>query len=98
MRLRRLAFELRVRRRRLDSITSSPDWPGKGPARHWESVRYDQLLVVAAAMLDLSPPGDLPLTPTARAVVEDALAMVGLDVFAPFGQSGDPFEDDDLVL
>ncbi len=98
VRLRRLAFELRVRRRRLDAFANAPDWPGKGHVHHSEQLRYDQLLVVAAGMLDLPVPPDLPLPPTTRAVLEDALAVAGLDVFAPYGRSGDPFEDDDLVL
>ncbi len=98
MRLRRLAFELRVGRRRLDAFANSPAWPGKEPVRHWEQLRYDRLLVMAAGMLELPVPADLPLAATTRAVLEDALAVAGLDVFAPNGQSGDPFEDDDLVL
>jgi hypothetical protein len=43
-------------------------------------------------------PEECPLPPAARAVIEDRLAIAGLDVFARNGDTGDPFEDDDLVL
>ncbi len=98
VRVRRLAMELRVRRRRLDAFAAAPDWPGKGRSLHWEQVRYDQLLLMAASMLEVPAPDECPLPPAARAVIEDKLAIAGLDVFAPDGTSGDPFEDDDLVL
>ena len=92
-------MELRVRRRRLDAFAAAPDWPGKGRSLHWEQVRYDQLLLMGAAMLDVPASDECPLPPLARAVLEDALAVAGLDVFAPpTPSSGDPFEDDDLVL
>lgn len=98
IRVRRLAMELRVRRRRLDAFAAAPAWPGKGPSLHWEQVRYDQLLLMAASMLEVPAPDECPLPPTARAVVEDKLAIAGLDVFARDAKSGDPVEDDDLVL
>ncbi|MEA2684824.1 MAG: hypothetical protein QOE93_19 [Actinomycetota bacterium] len=98
IRIRRLAMELRGRRRRLSAFAAAPDWPGKGPTLHSEQLRYDQLLLVAAQMLDVPAPEECPFQPAARAVVEDALAIAGLDVFAPSGGSGDPFEDGDLVL
>jgi hypothetical protein len=98
IRIRRLAWELRVRRRRLLAYVAAPDWPGKGPTFHGEQVAYDRLLLEASRMLEVPAPDECPLQPAARAVVEDALAMVGLDVFAPYGASGDPFEDDDLIL
>jgi|GEM_PF-6119427 len=98
VRVRRLAMELRVRRRRLDAFAAAPDWPGKGRSLHWEQVRYDQFLLMAAAMLEVPAPDECPLPPAARAVVEDKLAIAGLDVFARNGSSGDPFDDDDLVL
>ena len=92
-------MELRVRRRRLDAFAAAPHWPGKGPSLHWEQVRYDQLLVLGAQMLEVPAPDECPLPAIARAVLEDALALAGLDVFAPpTPGSGDPFEDDDLML
>jgi hypothetical protein len=98
IRVRRLGMELRVRRRRLDAFAAAPDWPGKGPSLHWEQVRYDQLLLHAAHMLEVPAPDECPLPPAVRAVIEDKLAIAGLDVFAPYRNSGDPFDDDDLVL
>jgi hypothetical protein len=98
LRIRRLAFELRVRRRRLDAFAAAPDWPGKGPTLHSEQLRYDTMLLAAARMLELKAPEECPLAPAARAVLEDALSVAGLDVFAPTSISGDPFEDDDLIL
>jgi len=98
IRIRRLAMQLRVRRRRLQAFADAPDWPGKGPMRRSEQVEYDRLLVVAAQMLEVPAPDECPLPPIARAVVEDKLALAGLDVFAASGGSGDPFEDDDLML
>lgn len=98
VRLGRLAFELRVRRRRLNAFTSSPDWPGKGPTLHSEQVRYDSLLAVAAGMLELRPPARVPMDTAARAALEDALAVAGLDVFSPTAPTGDPYEDGDLVI
>ena len=91
-------MELRVRRRRLDAFAAAPDWPGKGPSLHWEQVRYDQFLLHAAHMLEVPAPDECPLPPAVRAVIEDKLSIAGLDVFAPDRESGDPFEDDDLVL
>jgi hypothetical protein len=98
IRIRRLAEQLRVRRRRLQAFDAAPDWPGKRPARHSELLAYDQLLLVAARMLDVPAPDECPLPTVARAVVEDALAIAGLDVLSGSGGSGDPFEDDDLML
>ena len=98
IRIRRLAMELRVRRRRLSAYANAPDWPGKGRSLHWEQVRYDQLLHLAAGMLEVPAPDECPLPAIARAVVEDALALAGLDVFAPDDTTGDPFDDGDLVL
>jgi hypothetical protein len=98
IRLRRLALHLRVRRRRLRAFDSAPDWPGKGPARQSEQLAYDQMLLVAARMLEVPAPESIPLPPVTRAVIEDALAIAGLDVLSATGASGDPFEDDDLML
>jgi hypothetical protein len=98
VRVRRLAMELRVRRRRLDAFAAAPDWPGKGRSLHSEQVRYDQLLLLAAQMLEVPTPDECPLPAIRRAVLEDTLALAGLDVFAPDARSGDPFEDDDLIL
>ncbi len=50
-------------------------------------------------MLELPAPTDLPLAGATRAALEDALSVVGLDVFAAAElRTNDPFEDDDLVL
>jgi hypothetical protein len=102
IRIRRLAVELRVRRRRLDAYRAAPPWPGKDPAWRSEQIRYDHLLVAAADMLELGVPGLLdppewPLPPEVRAVVEDRLFGAGLDVMAPaFPGTGDVLDDGDL--
>lgn len=102
MRIRRLAAELRMRRRRLDAIRNSPPWPGKDPAWRSEQARYDQYLVVAGHMLEVPVPEWGPgrlLAPEARAVLEDRLAHAGLDVMAPPRPStGDVVGDGDLIL
>jgi hypothetical protein len=74
-----------MRRRRLDVYQQSPDWPGKGPAWRSELSQYDQFLVLAASMLDVTVPEDdaVPLAPESRAMVEDRLSQAGLDVWAP---------------
>jgi hypothetical protein len=85
IRIGRLAAELRMRRRRLDAYHRAPEWPGKEPAWRWERSEYDQLLLEAASMLDVTVPGHdgLPLPPESRAIVEDRLSQAGLDVWAP---------------
>ena len=63
IRIRRLASELRMRRR-LDVYGHSARWPGKKPAWRFELVRYDRLLVLAAQMLQVAapePPSRWPL-------------------------------------
>ncbi|HSH58931.1 MAG TPA: PAS domain-containing protein [Acidimicrobiales bacterium] len=82
IRIRRLAMELRMRRRRLDFYRRSQPWPGKEPAWRSELVRYDRYLVTAAMMLEVPVPeleSAQHLTPAARAVLEDRLALAGLD-------------------
>ncbi|MGI9022864.1 MAG: hypothetical protein ACR2HV_06490 [Acidimicrobiales bacterium] len=98
IRIKRLAGDLRMRRRRLDVYRTSPSWPGKAQAWQFELRRYDNQLLVAAEMLEvtgLDPPSRIPLTPEERAVLEDRLALAGLDVFADITRpSGDVFEDE----
>ena len=99
IRIRRLATELRMRRRRLDAYRLAPAWPGKEPAWRSELIRYDHLLVLAAEMLELPVPDrpDWPLAPEVRAVIEDRLGGAGLDVMAPtFPGTGDALADGDL--
>jgi len=87
-----------MRRRRLDVYRSSPPWPGKDPAWTFELRRYDNQLLVAAEMLEvpgLDAPSGLPLTPEERAVLEDRLAVAGLDVFGDIPRPiGDVFEEE----
>lgn len=102
VRIKRIAAELRMRRRRLDAYRGSSPWPGKDHAWRFEQTRYDRYLVVAAEMLEVPVPdgddGGL-LPPDARAVLEDRLAHAGLDVMAPVRQStGDVLQDGDLAL
>ncbi len=86
-----------MRRRRLDVYRNSPAWPGKNIAWRSELARYDHCLAAAARMLDMpgiDPEGG-PLTPEARAVLEDRLAVAGLDVLGDIPRPiGDVFEDD----
>lgn len=75
-----------MRRRRLDVFRHSPPWPGKEPAWRFESARYDHYLMLAALALEVPLPDGhdgTPLSPEARAVLEDRLAHAGLDVHAP---------------
>ena len=58
-RIKRLAGELQMRRRRLTVYHGSQTWPGKDAAWRSELMRYDRLLVVAAEMLALTAP-ELP--------------------------------------
>ena len=86
VRISRLAAELRMRRRRLDSYRTLPPWPGKEPAWKSEFVAYDYFLLLAAEMLDV--PGfdrsaERPLAAERRAVLEDRLGQAGLDVYVP---------------
>lgn len=86
IRIRRLAAELQVRRRRLDVYQRSDGWPGKDVAWRSELVRYDRFLLIAAEMLEVDAPEAVdgsPLAPEARATLEDRLGAAGLDVFAP---------------
>ena len=85
IRIGRVAEELRMRRRRLDAYQRGPDWPGKAPAWRWERSQYDQFLLQAALMLEVAVPDHdaLPLAPELRAIIEDRLALAGLDVWAP---------------
>lgn len=98
-RIKRLAADLRMRRRRLAVYRRSPPWPGKEPALRFELSRYDHFLLVAAEMLEV-PGVDVttpcPMSPEARAVLEDRLAVAGLDVMAPPSSTGDVFEDGEL--
>ncbi|MEA2702361.1 MAG: hypothetical protein QOD63_306 [Actinomycetota bacterium] len=99
IRIRRLATELRMRRRRLDAYRAAPPWPGKDPAWRSEQIRYDHLLVLAAEMLEVpvADPPEWPLDPAVRAVIEDRLGGAGFDVMAPtFPGTGDPLADGDL--
>ncbi len=86
-----------MRRRRLDVYRNSPPWPGKDIAWRSELARYDRCLVVAAQMLEVpgvDPEGD-PLTPEGRAVLEDRLALAGLDVLGDIPRPmGDVLEED----
>src|SRR2546421_11407425 len=85
VRIGRVAAEIKMRRRRLDAYQRAPDWPGKGPAWRSEGSAYDQLLVLAASMLEVAVPDHdgFPLPPEVRAIVEDRLSLAGLDVWAP---------------
>lgn len=67
----------------------------------FEQARYDQLLVIAAEMLELPTPDEgpgpaQPLPPEVRAVLEDRLGQAGLDVFAPRYEipGGNPADED----
>jgi hypothetical protein len=85
MRIGRVAAELKMRRRRLDAYQRGPDWPGKQPAWRSELAAYDWFLMLAASMIEVTvPPNDgVPMTPEARAVLEDRLSHAGLDVWGP---------------
>ncbi len=102
IRIRGVAAELQMRRRRLNVYQSSQRWPGKDTAWRFELVGYDRYLVVAAEMRGVPAP-ELParstLTPEQRAALEDRLAIAGLDVFAPrSGVTGDIIQDGDLYI
>ncbi len=101
--IKRLALELRMRRRRLNFFQRPEPWRGKEIARRAELIWYDRHLVLAAEMLEVAAPdlpAHAPLAPDLRAALEDRLAMAGLDVFAPprQGLTGDVIEDGDLFL
>src|SRR5687767_2717991 len=100
IRIKRLAAELQMRRRRLNVYQSSQPWPGKDKALRSELIRYDRYLLLAAEMLEVASPelaDGSTLAPELRAVLEDRLALAGLDVFAPRGGvTGDVLEDGDL--
>lgn len=102
VRIKRVAVELRTRRRRLDAYRSSPPWRGKDAAWRFELGRYDRFLVLAAEVLEVPLPRSasaLPLDPAARAALEDRLALAGLDVLKPaFRSSGDVIQDGDLIV
>ncbi len=102
IRIKRLALELRTRRRRLHAYRGSPPWGGKDTAWRFELVRYDRYLVLAAETLEVPVPGSTraaPLDPAVRAALEDRLAMAGLDLLARGPQSsGDVMEDGDLAI
>jgi hypothetical protein len=70
--------------------------PGKDVAWRFELGRYDRFLLWAAEMLEVpvpEPGGGRLLDPADRAVLEDRLALAGLDVLAPaFPSSGDVME------
>jgi hypothetical protein len=85
IRIKRLAAELRMRRRRLDVYQRSDAWPGKDTAWRSELVRYDRYLLIAAEMLEVAFPdgSGVPLSSELRAALEDRLGAAGLDVFAP---------------
>lgn len=93
-----------MRRRRLDALRNSPDWPGKERTQAREKAQYDHCLVVAAHMLEVAVPDQkpspgCPLPPEARAVLEDRLAQAGLDVFAPRREEpGDVLGDHDPIF
>jgi hypothetical protein len=98
IRIRRLVFELRMRRRRLDVYRTSPPWPGKEPAWRFELARYDRYLIAAAEMLEVPAPDPPkgPLEPEVRALLEDRLAVAGVDVFGPIEGAGALRFDDDV--
>jgi hypothetical protein len=102
IRIKRLAAELQMRRRRLGVYQRADTWPGKDVAWRSELVRYDRYLLLAAEMLEVSlpePPPLVPLPPEIRATVEDRLGAAGLDVFAPPHDSpGDVFADGDSIF
>ena len=86
-----------MRRRRLDVYRNSPAWPGKDIAWRSELGRYDHCLIAAALMLELPgvDPDAAPFTPEARAVLEDRLALAGLDVHGDITRpTGDVLEED----
>ena len=90
-----------MRRRRLDAFRNSPDFPGRARTVAREEAQYDHCLVVAAQMLEVPVPKEVPspgcpLPPEARAVLEDRLAHAGLDVFAP--RRAEPRFDDDPIF
>jgi hypothetical protein len=93
VRIGRLVLELRVRRRRLDAYHRSPPWPGKDPSWRVELASCDRYLMTAAQMLEVpvpEQPSDRRFTPAARAVLEDRLALAGLDVLVPTSRTKDP--------
>ncbi len=80
-----------MRRRRLDVYGHSARRLGKNPAWRFELVRYDRLLVPAAQMLEVpapEPPSRWPLGAEVRAVLEDRLAVAGLDGMSGASQRG----------
>ena len=86
-----------MRRRRLDVYRTSPPWPGKEPAWQFELARYDRYLIAAAEMLEVPAPEAVegPFEPEVRALLEDRLAVAGVDVFGPIeGTGGLPYDDD----
>lgn len=86
-----------MRRRRLDVYRNSPAWPGKDAAWRSELTRYDHCLVAAALMLEVAgvDPDSVPFTPEARVVLEDRLAVAGLDVLGDIHRpTGDVLEED----
>jgi hypothetical protein len=102
IRIRRLAIELRVLRRRLDFYRRSGPWHGKEASWWFEQALYERYLLTAARMLEVPIP-ELRrrgrLAPEARAALEDRLALAGLDVLAPYRRAtGDIIEDGDLII
>jgi len=85
VRIGRVAAEIKMRRRRLDAFQRGPDWPGKAPTWRSELSAYDQLLLLAASMLEVAAPAHegVPLPGELRALLEDRLSQAGLDVWAP---------------
>ncbi|MGH9281104.1 MAG: hypothetical protein ACRD12_23845 [Acidimicrobiales bacterium] len=85
VRLKRLAAELRMRHRRLVAYRQGPWWPGKDHTWDFELRRYDSLLLAAALMLEVQVPeegADGRFSDQGRAVLEDRLAVAGLDVMS----------------
>lgn len=89
-RLVRMGELLRSLRRRLDDYEALPH-PSPAEIDRWEIdlYAYDEALVTAADVLDVEVPLEAreDLTPDHRALLEDALAGVGLDVRAGGGDA-----------
>jgi hypothetical protein len=70
----------------LGAYRNGPPWPGKEHTWRSELRLYDGLLLIAAGMLEVPAPQPGPdrlLGDASRAVLEDRLALAGLDVMAP---------------
>lgn len=104
IRIKRLADELKMRRRRLDTFRNTPPWPGKARDLAREEAQCDHCLVVAARMLEVpvpeqEPTPGCPLPPEVRAVPADRLGGAGLNVFGrPRDRDADVRDDGDPIF